>query len=144
MDPEALRFRGSKGSTDSAGSGFINKWEILRVVDIFIRGFACCGVGKRLRPPEFGKWSLETLENLETNWILRELFLLGAVEGLGGISYANLTVLLVETSKIQTAQIIGSGGGNGVFNLSWGTNSNFAESARSVLEEYGFTEQKVS
>ncbi|WP_415932281.1 DUF6054 family protein [Zhenpiania hominis] len=59
-------------------------------------------------------------------------------------SYANLTVLLVETSKIQTAQIIGSGGGNGVFNLSWGTNSNFAESARSVLEEYGFTEQKGS
>lgn len=57
-------------------------------------------------------------------------------------SYANLTVLLVETSKIQTAQIIGSGGGNGVFNLSWGTNSNFAESARSVLEEYGFTEQR--
>ena len=48
-------------------------------------------------------------------------------------SYANLTVLL-----------IGSGGGNGVFNLSWGTNSNFAESARSVLEEYGFTEQKGS
>lgn len=101
-------------------------------------------MGKRLRPPEFGKWSLETLELLETNWILRELFLLGAVEGLGGISYTNLTVLLVETSKIQTAQIIGSGGGNGVFNLSWGTNSNFAESARSVLEEYGFTEQKVS
>lgn len=85
--PEALRFRGSKGSTDSAGSGFINKWEILRVVDIFIRGFACCGVGKRLRPPEFGKWSLETLENLETNWILRELFLLGTV---GGISFPNL------------------------------------------------------
>ena len=40
-------------------------------------------MGKRLRPPEFGKWSLETLENLETNWILRELFLLGAVGGIG-------------------------------------------------------------
>lgn len=55
-------------------------------------------------------------------------------------SYANLTVLLTETEEEQTADIVGSGGGEGLFNLSWGANSDFARAAESILAENGFSE----
>ena len=53
-------------------------------------------------------------------------------------SYASLTVVLTENEKKQTADIIGSGGGEGIFNISWGANSDFAEMAEKVLSKYGF------
>lgn len=53
-------------------------------------------------------------------------------------SYASLTVLLTEDEIKQTADIIGSGGGEGIFNLSWGANSNFADMAERVLSMNGF------
>ncbi len=53
-------------------------------------------------------------------------------------SYANLTVLLTETGEKQTADVIGSGGGEGIFNLSWGANSEFAEEAEGILADNGF------
>ena len=53
-------------------------------------------------------------------------------------SYAGLTVMLTEEGNHQTADIIGFGGGNGLFNVSWGANSNFAEMAQAVLNRYGF------
>ncbi len=53
--------------------------------------------------------------------------------------YVSVTVLLTEHGDTQFADIIGSGGGDGIFNLSWGANSNFAKRVEKVLETYGFT-----
>ena len=55
-------------------------------------------------------------------------------------NYANLTVLLTETKEEQTADIVGSGGGAGMFNWSWGANSHFAKTAVNILAENGFRE----
>lgn len=56
-------------------------------------------------------------------------------------SYASLTVMLTESENTQTADIIGSGGGEGIFNISWGANSEFAEMAERVLYRYGFRKE---
>ncbi|MGM9630535.1 DUF6054 family protein [Butyricicoccus sp.] len=56
-------------------------------------------------------------------------------------SYASLTVLLTESEDMQTADIIGSGGGEGLFNISWGANSDFAEMAAELLRKYDFCEE---
>lgn len=53
-------------------------------------------------------------------------------------SYASLTVMLTETADTQTADIIGSGGGEGLFNISWGANADFADMAADLLQRYGF------
>lgn len=53
-------------------------------------------------------------------------------------SYASLTILLTERESQQTADIIGSGGGAGLFNFSYGSNSDFAGSAKKTLMNYGF------
>ena len=53
-------------------------------------------------------------------------------------SYASLSVMLTESSDFQTADIIGSGGGEGLFNFSLGANSNFAEITANILEQNGF------
>lgn len=53
-------------------------------------------------------------------------------------SYASLTVMLTESLAMQTADIIGSGGGEGLLNFSWGANSDFAEDTADILEKYGF------
>ena len=54
-------------------------------------------------------------------------------------SYASLTILLTEDDAEQTAEIIGFGGGNGLFNISFGANSNFANTAVKILKEHGFS-----
>lgn len=53
-------------------------------------------------------------------------------------SYAGLTVMLTEEDDHQTADIIGFGGGGGLFNVSWGANSDFADMAQRILYQYGF------
>lgn len=53
-------------------------------------------------------------------------------------SYASLTVMLTECGSVKTADIIGSGGGGGIFNISWGANSEFADDAERILIRYGF------
>ena len=55
-------------------------------------------------------------------------------------SYASLTVMLTQNENEQPVDIIGSGGGEGLFNISWGANSNFAENAVRILEQYGFSQ----
>lgn len=40
---------------------------------------------------------------------------------------------------MQTADIVGSGGGEGLFNISWFANSDLADSAEKILQKYGFT-----
>ena len=54
-------------------------------------------------------------------------------------SYASLNVLFTEFDGVQTADIVGSGGGEGLFNISLFANSDFAESAETVLKSCGFT-----
>lgn len=56
-------------------------------------------------------------------------------------SYASLAVMLTEQENLQTADIIGSGGGEGLFNISWGANSDFANMAAGLLQKYGFREE---
>lgn len=52
-------------------------------------------------------------------------------------SFASLTVLLAD-GETQTADIIGFGGGGGLFNLSWGANADFANRAADALTKYRF------
>lgn len=54
-------------------------------------------------------------------------------------SYASLNVMLTEFDGVQTADIVGSGGGEGLFNISLFANSDFATGAEKVLQSYGFT-----
>ena len=54
-------------------------------------------------------------------------------------SYASLNVMLTEFDGVQTADIVGSGGGEGLLNISLFANSDFAGSAEKVLKSYGFT-----
>ena len=53
-------------------------------------------------------------------------------------SYTSLTIMLTEDRLVQTADIIGSGGGGGMFNFDWGANASFASEAANVLKKYGF------
>ncbi|MDD6154792.1 MAG: DUF6054 family protein [Eubacteriales bacterium] len=55
-------------------------------------------------------------------------------------SYANLTIIITDSEEEQTAEIIGSGGGEGLVNFSWGANYDFAELAAHVLNQDGFAE----
>ena len=43
--------------------------------------------------------------------------------------------------EVQTADIVGSGGGEGLWNFSYGANAEFADMAVEVLQEYGFQEK---
>lgn len=54
-------------------------------------------------------------------------------------NYASLTVMMSEFDGVQTADIVGSGGGGGLLNISWGANADFAESAEKALKACGFT-----
>jgi len=53
-------------------------------------------------------------------------------------SYASLMVVLTENGDEKTADIIGSGGGEGLFNISWGANAEMAEKTERILSRYGF------
>ena len=53
-------------------------------------------------------------------------------------SYATLSIMFTETENEQTADIAGSGGGEGLLNISWGANQNFANLGIDALEEMGF------
>lgn len=53
--------------------------------------------------------------------------------------YTSVQILLMQTPEGQTADIVGSGGGTGVFNISWGSNRSFAEEVEDILKESGFS-----
>ena len=55
-------------------------------------------------------------------------------------SYATLTIMLTERGNHKTADIIGSGGGEGLFNISMGANASFASMAVDLLQQCGFKE----
>ena len=54
-------------------------------------------------------------------------------------SYASLNVMLTEFDGVQRADIVGSGGGEGIFNFSLWANDEFAEDAQRALGAMGFT-----
>jgi hypothetical protein len=54
-------------------------------------------------------------------------------------SYATLTVLLTHFEGIQTAKVVGSGGGEGLLNISWGANKSLANQAVSTLNKLNFS-----
>lgn len=56
-------------------------------------------------------------------------------------SYATLSVLLTDFGGLQTADIVGRGGGEGLFNISWGANSEFADDAADILRGMGFQKE---
>ena len=56
-------------------------------------------------------------------------------------SYAALSVMLTDLGVVQTADIVGSGGGEGIFNISLGANSEFAQDAAAILWKIGFRQE---
>ena len=54
-------------------------------------------------------------------------------------NYASLNVMLTEFDGVQRADIVGSGGGNGLTNFSWWANDELAEDAQHILEGMGFS-----
>jgi len=51
-------------------------------------------------------------------------------------------MMFVEVDGVQTVDCIGSGGGEGLFNISWGANRNFAKLGYEELLKLGFEEDK--
>lgn len=56
-------------------------------------------------------------------------------------SYAGLTIMLTEYGNMQTADIIGFGGGEGIFNISLGANSKLANTAAKLLLNCDFRQE---
>ncbi len=52
--------------------------------------------------------------------------------------YTSLTVVLTENDDVQTACIVGSGGGQGIVNVSFGANRKCVELCEKALQECGF------
>lgn len=57
-------------------------------------------------------------------------------------SYTALTVQCTGSGNIQRAVVVGTGGGSGLFNLSFGSNESFAQTAKKTLEACGFEEDQ--
>lgn len=55
-------------------------------------------------------------------------------------SMAAVTIQVLDDGQEQSAVIVGTGGGYGVFNVSMGANSNFACKAANALTSLGFEE----
>lgn len=55
------------------------------------------------------------------------------------MSSASLSVLLTQDGDMQLADLVGSGGGTGIFNVSLGANSDFVKTAAHILGDLGFT-----
>lgn len=57
-------------------------------------------------------------------------------------SYASLSMMFLEANGVQTVDCVGSGGGEGLLNFSWGANRNFARMGYDELVKLGFEEDK--
>lgn len=53
-------------------------------------------------------------------------------------SMAVLTIQCVSDGYEQKATVIGTGGGSGILNISWGANEDYAATASEILESLGF------
>lgn len=54
-------------------------------------------------------------------------------------SSASLSILLTEDAEFQTADLVSSGGGTGIFKISLGANEDFVKTAAHILGDLGFT-----
>lgn len=54
--------------------------------------------------------------------------------------YTGLTVMLTESPSAQYADIIGFGGAAGLWNISWGSNAEYAGDVIGILQSLGFRE----
>lgn len=55
-------------------------------------------------------------------------------------STASLTVLFTNTGQEILVDVVSSGAGSGLLNISWGASSNFANKALDALKAMGFSE----
>ena len=55
-------------------------------------------------------------------------------------SMAALTIQCVSNGAMQTATVVGTGGGQGIFNIDWWANASFADKTCAYLEDMGFSE----
>lgn len=53
--------------------------------------------------------------------------------------YASAQIVLMQTPEGQTADVIGSGGGAGIFNMNMGSNEEFANEVVELLKKQGFS-----
>ncbi len=53
-------------------------------------------------------------------------------------SMAVLTVEIISDGETQNATVIGTGGGGGILNISWGANSEYADDTAVLLQSLGF------
>ena len=56
-------------------------------------------------------------------------------------SYTALSIMLTESDGFQEAVVVGFGGGEGLLNISWGSNRSFASRGVNALVELGFKEE---
>ena len=54
--------------------------------------------------------------------------------------YTALTIAITENERMQEAVVVGFGGGDGMLNISWGANGDFAQRGVEALVELGFKE----
>lgn len=53
-------------------------------------------------------------------------------------SYAALVIECISSGNEQKAVIVGTAGGAGIWNISYGANNSFVQDAERILEHYGF------
>lgn len=58
-------------------------------------------------------------------------------------SYASLTVCITGDEELVYVDGIGSGGGGGIFNISWGSETDFTIMLEEILKESGFNKLKL-
>lgn len=52
--------------------------------------------------------------------------------------YTSLSILMYQKEENVMLEAIGAGGGDGLFNISWGSEKNFVKKLKTALEEQGF------
>lgn len=55
-------------------------------------------------------------------------------------SFTALTIMITEVDNKKTANIVGSAGGNGLFNINWGAEGEVVRWAKDILQKEGFNE----
>lgn len=55
-------------------------------------------------------------------------------------SFTALTIMITEVDNKKTANIVGSAGGNGLFNMNWGAEGEVVRWAKDILQKEGFCE----
>ncbi|MBR7150585.1 MAG: hypothetical protein IKD01_06190 [Oscillospiraceae bacterium] len=57
-------------------------------------------------------------------------------------SYVSLSILFTKTDLRSSVELVSSGGGDGLLNISWGAENSFANDCAEVLESLGFCREE--